>query len=362
MTPSPTVPFTPTTDPKSTDGILGRSMILQHIFGMEIYLQDVATGEIRMLDPNLGIVMEDGFLGWTRNGCGFYVRMSNQDIVEVDLNGKIMRTVFSHDIIQYQGEGTASSWVEFSPAEEWVSFEVGEGDRVNFGRYGGHHEIENVYVISMDGLIGPYQLSERGGSWNYAWSRDNQYLAYTDYDAEGRFQVYVSTFDRSQRKQITDFDVEGVPNRFIWSPDSQYFTIFYEYPEGSYEFIIANILENQISSLGKVDQLWVNLWWEDEGLLVTVIDGTISWYDPESGEVLKKNDNVPFIQGHIMPSGTKFHISCLGYCLDLENYGYYMFDVRTNSLDQMPNFTRIIDLADWAAAPLEFTGEGMCID
>ena len=92
-TPTPTgvheqITITPTIWPEATDGLLGKPLIIQMLFGGEIYLQDVNTGETRSINPEL-YISDAYFLGWTRQGCGFYLYLDNADIVEVDLRGDI---------------------------------------------------------------------------------------------------------------------------------------------------------------------------------------------------------------------------------------------------------------------------------
>ena len=299
LTPSPKPTFTPTMTQtlvpvtkvalktEAVDGVLEKPMILYYTLDGKVALQDVLTGENRPLDL-IEIYHQGNFLGWTRKGCGFLVRMQNFDIVEVDLQGNIRRKVFSLNKLHYPGSESVNPWVEISPSEEYVAFIVSLGARIDFGDVGGHDLIENLVVMSKDGKMGPYHLTENGHAWNYLWSPDSKRLAFIDWDRAAKFQVYIADLDGQNRVQLSNyFGMSEVPHLVNWSPDGRYFSVVV-YKDGweSSKLFIADLKEETLRLIGEFDYSW----WEGDSTLSVWIGNSIKQLDlPNLGMVNEIN-------------------------------------------------------------------------
>ena len=357
---TPTSTVTPTPRPEAVDGLLGAPLMLQYVAGDEVYLQDVATGERRRLDPKISFGEYDQFLGWTRQGCGFYYRANNYNIVELDLHGDVIRTVFSAEKLKlYRGEGEVSEFVLLSPSEEWVAFMAGQGERTSLpDRYEYHYASENVFVMASDGSAGPFQISQNGGAWAYFWSPDSTKLAYLDYDRDGNFQVYVANYDGSERSQLTHFTTDtSIGDYFLWSPDGKHIEIdSYLDVSSEYNLFLAAIQSEQVIFLKKVGAPSYSSW--DDGVFLLWKDDQIEWLDPSTGEIIRQRSGVPNFEKMRWPgrfdSGKK-----MGYFSATDDK-FYIYDIEANSLNSWPAVTKLTFLAGWQIAPDAFPGEAAC--
>jgi hypothetical protein len=287
--------------------------------------------------------------------------MDNYDIVEVDLQGQILRTVFTLNNLNYQGEGVASPRVEMSPSEEWVVFVIGRGERTNYGIDYARYDKEDIFVISSDGQNGPYKISNGGRAWYYTWSPDSQSLAYSDYDSDGRLQVYLAKYDGSHNKQLTNFETNGTPRLLEWSPNGQYLSMFYEHPEGEYNLLIAS-KDGELVSIGIFESMWVDIWWDDDSTLAIWIDDEINWFDPNNGSIIQHLLGVINPYMNVKSFGTPNKQACLGFCfgIDKEDYGLFIYDISENYMYQIPIINRVYDMANWHPSPEGFPGEEKC--
>jgi hypothetical protein len=345
-------------------GNLDSPLVLLVGFGREIYLQDVTNGQIRMLDPDLryfGEIPAD-FLGWRNNGCSFLLRTENFDIIEVDLQGNIHRKVFSYDDFDYPGEGTASIWVHPSPSEVWIAFQVGFGDRTEYDHGEGYHyDREELIVMSIDGLTGPYQLSSNGGAWDFSWSPDSTKLVFRDYDENKIFQVFVADLDGKNKQQLTHFlDLNMILRpSYHWSPTGEFIILARHAHYGwLYNIAILGIIDKQpFLYFENVNQYW----WEDDNTLGIWQGSSILWINPINGDLIRQNHNVPDPKTYIYPFGSNKVFGCFFYdCFDRTDYGLVIYDIEEQRLTHMTNAQQIYDIEGWLAAPSTFKGEDLC--
>jgi hypothetical protein len=202
--------------------------MLELLFGGEVFLQDISSGVVRPLNSDI-IIVEDGFfLGWSPDGCSFYFRTQADDIVEANLKGEIVSTVFSNRVVADRGEKLISTAVQLSPSFEWIATSIFSGNSTEIEGKGYRYERETAVVMANQPNSQMFEISERGGGWIYQWSPDSLQIAYSDYDLAGEFQIFVSDPTGKQRKQITDYnDGRLPPDEIIWSPDGQYFILVY---------------------------------------------------------------------------------------------------------------------------------------
>ncbi len=328
VAPSPTP--SPTRNPAQSDGLLGNPLTLQVLLDGKLILEDVNTGETRQLDPLIIIPFDAKFLGWTRQGCGFYAWIDGTyDIVEVDLRGNILRTIYASKNFNYRGPGETFPFVELSQSAEYIAFKAGKGERTEYPPHGYHWAMENLVVMPADGKGGFTTLSRHGGAWYYEWSPDSTALVFTDRDANGIFQVFVAKRDGSQRAQLTHFqDVEKVPEYLGWSPDGRYVAIVFPYENGGFDHFIANIEEKTTISLGKTYLFW----WEEDGSFANWYKNRIAWTNPSDGSILKEMLGVPDESSHVNFFGSTHKFFCAWDCFGKLDFGMLVYDINTKSI------------------------------
>lgn len=361
-TPSLSIPtFTsiPTIGPTETKNIpMGSPLILQYTLGGEIFLQDIRRGVVRSLDPMYKIYNSGDFRGWSRGGCAFLIREPDSyDIVEIDLQGKLLRTVFSSKVLSYNGNGKVSPYVLLSPSDNWAAFYVADGNIIEHPVRGAHYEKENLMVISSSGDQGPFQISKRGGAWVYQWAPDSTHIAYSDYDLSGQFQIFVSDYQVKSRTQVTKFIGEDLPpNEISWSPNSEFLVLVYWLDGGAYSLKLISKGGGQIISFENVDYFW----WKENSFLYLWIGDEIHWIDPYKYNVINKIPRVPKLQANVNQLGDRNQLGCFIDCFGQKTYGLIAFDVDKREFIQYPNTTRILDMAGWRMTPRNFSGEDSC--
>ena len=214
-----------TSTPTSADIFNGKLIILRNF---EVnYIEDILSDSGQNLVANGQSI---DIQNWEGNGCTLIVKIKN-GIVEMNLQGKIVRTIFSFERLPPITDGVILLPPSYSrraidllsPDEGWVSYKVGSGivEQVGDDRDPLRYEYENIETISVDGKEGPYQLSQRGGAWRASWSPNSQGIAYTDYDEFGIHQLYVISPDGTNRRQITYFTNPLEIMKIIWSPNGK---------------------------------------------------------------------------------------------------------------------------------------------
>lgn len=363
LTPSHTPTSTPAENLLANDNINGL-FLLEYIFGGEIYLQELSTGRIRALDSELRIISEDGFLGWTRNGCGFYVRMENFDIVEVDLKGNILRKVFSIENFNVSQDTSTklinpvSRWVRLSPSEERILFTIGSGERHEYEGYGSFFDQVNLFVQPVNGDLEPTQLSQRGGAWYYEWSPDSNSIVFTDRDPRGINQIYLTSIDGLDQKQVTDFsDQSGIIHSLSLAPNGKFLSFYYSITEDQTTKWIVNLEDDQIEQVDLPGELF----WDKDSVLIASSPNNISMVNPTTGIEIESYQ-IPEITGIFSPFGEEGKLACLGFCVGRgkDDYGFYILDLMSQQIENTSNFTRIIDVAGWEYSPPAFKDESTC--
>jgi hypothetical protein len=354
--PTPATPNSPSVViPQSSTTPFGKQFILVYKPGGEFILQDIHTGETRRL-PDQFRISEEGFLGWTNRGCGLYVRMENYDIVEIDLEGEILRKVYeSEKIITLYGD-TASLWAKPSPDETHLAFISRAGARIEYANYGYHFDREELMLVKADFSITPYSLSSGGGAWIYAWSPDSSKIAFTDFDASGNAQVYIADLLSRDKYPLTNFDAQRrIPSELLWAQDGESIALLFPREEPGWDVVVKNIEGDEILSVDGIRQFW----WDGDGTFGVIKDSSIQLFDATAGSLLKDMD-IPASGSTPKYFGRTHQLACLSDCFGNQGYGLVIFDLDSQEMTQYPNLIQNFDIAGWEASDLEFPGETKC--
>jgi hypothetical protein len=365
-TPAPVVPTQSMDSPIRFDGDLGAPLIFLYGFGGEIYLQDVESGAIRMLDDSLKYFPEAQFgpSGWRSGGCSFLIRTPDYDIIGVDLRGRMLRHVFSYDTLQFTGEGEVLPLsITPSPSDEWISFIVGEGELISLeDRYEFHYEREDLYVMKKGSESHPYRLSQYGGAWKWEWSPDNTKLAYLDYDKERIFQVFTNDREAKNLQKLTNLSMDGawwIDWKFNWSPDGKLILMTRrDINDGLFDYFV--IKPGDVFS-GEVYENADLVWWDDDGSMIVWKDSTIAWLNPYTWEGIKVNQHVPKPTGRIFVFDSPTTVACRWDCFGSKGFGMQLYDVDNGNLIPLLNVDQNIDIEGWFAAPVSYKGEDHCL-
>ena len=271
------------------------------------------------------------------NGEYYFITPTGCELIEISKtdNG------FTVNYLDYSGNGISSFVAleehvkdeliyqySISPSGKWLSYKVISGD------YGMGYEfapIQNVMLLKVNSETpeNSEQISINGGaiSGKVAWSNNDQYLAFTDFDQNKIQQVFLYDLFQGERLQITHFSAD-LPFQEIfsltWSSDSNYlafatvqpikneFTLAY----GSGSIYIAKLEPTETKIIQVYKNKGINrsvFWWGDQNDLVFVsnnegkylndADYTIGWYEVREEKMVKTltdfdlqlNQNVYFV-------------------------------------------------------------------
>jgi dipeptidyl aminopeptidase/acylaminoacyl peptidase len=347
--------------PSTTDVPLGSpliAMIDEDTSGRRlIVLVDISTGTTRQLH------LEDeptSSLYWSQDGCEIIANLTNGKMVRIDLHGNILQVLFDSSLYLGDGPILASDSV-LSPMEDWVAYPVGSG-RMLYDRY----ESQDIYVVAVGDLGGPYRLTKHGGAREVDWSPDGRHLAYSDYDAAGVHQIYISRPDGQGRIQLTHFtDSEAELGRLRWSPDGRRIAVDYS---GS---LLLISLESERSSVMPIEAVGVvsTFWWHSDSIIAAFARGASAPEGPEDMAIYWIDATDGGILDHLTESETPGeHISMpkpletpqrIGFFSETAADGFYVYDVPTRTCERQPDFERWF-VWYWSAAPEAFVGETMC--
>lgn len=359
-----TIASKPTASPEpplATDVPLGSpliAMVDEDTSGRRlIVLVDISTGTTRQLH------LEDeptSSLSWSQDGCEIIANLTNGKMVRIDLLGNILQVLFDSSLYSSDGSILSTDAV-LSPMEDWVAYPVGRG-RMLYD----HYELQDIYVVAVGDLAEPFRLTKHGGAREVAWSPDGLHLAYSDYDAAGVHQTYVSRPDGQERVQLTHFaDSEAELGRLRWSPDGRRIAAEYS---GS---LLIVSLESEASSVMPIKAVGVvsTFWWHSDSIIAalardeSVLEGpedmAIYWVDATNGSILDLLTESETPGRHISmpkPLGTPQRI---GFFSQTTVGGFYVYDISTRTCERQPDFERWF-VWHWSAAPEAFVGETMC--
>jgi hypothetical protein len=349
--PKPTPSITPLT---RVSVFLTAPMLLQYTIGGEVYLEDMNTGMIRPLSPKVVIFRQDDFLGWKSSGCSFVYRTQDRDIIEVDLHGSIVNTLYSVSDLSELVPPESDFTVSVSPLEDSLTFIKMTGERLEHPDMGLHYENENVFLLLLKNTNDLRQVSQNGGAWISQMSNDGQFVAYTDYDAEGRFQIFVYSVKDNKRTQISFYsEQESALGSLSWSPDNLYIakTGFY-FP---FDVEVLDVLSHSSIEFQDAETFW----WEQNHIFAIWKEGKIQWFSATQNEAVKILKGVNNLQSRLHPIST-FLFGCFNDCFGQGERSFTAYNVNTKSIVVFNNAPVILDKAGWSAAPESFSNEELC--
>lgn len=376
LTPMATaLPATPTTPPIiEVDSIQfpQEALMLMDDIGTHLYLYDLKSNEpIRELTEKEYLL---GFDGWYDSGCSLFVTNADADIARVDLNGKWLQTLFSYKNLDQKEENLIGYRAYISPDYRWVWYYVGGGNYANEVGPQVLYETMNIRVVSVDGTIGPFEISQNGGAWIDAkWSPDGSLIAYSDLDDQHAQQLFVATRGGENRVQLTHFEetvlFEDVSENnlklhgFEWSPDGENIAVNYSKDWDRLVDIIS--LDGKKFSVEGLGPKTRALWWVDVNRLIlssqTPGREGLYVYNIQSkaveGEVLETH--FPFIE-FAKPFISTDVIGFFSFDTSSNWEVFYLYDIETKRFEKLLNIERIDALEDWWMTPNDFPGEVVC--
>ena len=159
-------------------------------------------------------------VAWGNEDCELLVKVTTGEdirLLGIDLSGVVIEEYF---VGGHRNETEWMAWPSLSPSKQWVAYVVWSGEFYYSGA-----EFQDIEVIPVNGGGVPIRLTQRGGSlgeWCILVPPDGRYLAYSDYDDYGVNQLYYSTFDGTEKHQLTEFTEPGDRVGPVeWSQDGQ---------------------------------------------------------------------------------------------------------------------------------------------
>lgn len=98
--------------------------------------------------------------------------------------------------------------LKISPTLKWVAYKEILDWKYLYSVY--DSKTQDVFVLPVNEMIEveAIRLTEHSGAWptSIAWSQNGVYLAFTDFDDDGIHQLYLFDTEKSEKKQLTNFD------------------------------------------------------------------------------------------------------------------------------------------------------------
>ncbi|HPH98661.1 MAG TPA: hypothetical protein PK613_22465 [Anaerolineaceae bacterium] len=250
--------------------------------GGHIVVEERQTGRRRSIS---GVIEPNEFLGWTKDSCGFYRRMAAfYDVVEVNLNGEIVRTVYENQSVNLPGY-VKDYEDRPSPDFKYVTIIGLDKEYPSGDIYGDKWDLL-VRNIETNEII---PLSQNGGAYLYAWAADGKQIAYLDFDSDQSLRLYTIKPDGTDRRMISNYPINpeiifGVT--LLWSPDGQYLSLSGSGDMEGTDFI--NLLDNSF-----VHMTWGSErgFWTEDGKFLIEWGEKIHLFNPANGEKIKTEDN-----------------------------------------------------------------------
>ena len=328
------------------------------------YLEDILSGRGNNLFAEGKSI---DILRWAGNGCTL-IAATRDEIVEMDLQGKILLTIFSFDQFPTITDGVILSPPSIgvraidslSPDETWIAYKIGSGSYEQMGSdfepY--RFEFENLEAMSVDGSQGTYRLSQNGGAWRAAWSPDSAQIAYSDYDDHGTHQLFIINRDGVNRKQLTAFtDTKVEIIKIIWSPNGEKIALLVDQDgDGADDkTLILDLDDNTAKAYENIDIMW----WRDN-------NSSVAWkiieQEPRHAELITLDTSTDN-EFTIRPEGcyriNPFGNPSMGGCLT-DDERFIVYDTNTSTAFEYPNFDPFPGTQYWIAAPDSYPGVNGC--
>ncbi len=341
-----------------------RKMIFGEKNGTEFYFQSLTTGGTQAFQNPLEIV---DFLDRNLNGC---------NLIGITNNGYLSSPLIGANginwLMQFDVQDLLNDKLLFppllSPDNQKIAYLIGSGDLIS-GMEFTEYEYQDLIVKKVNGEQREFQLTSNGGARNilsrrYAdllslWSPNSQWIAFSDLDSNGVFQIFVSKFDGSNEIQISHRQVrDDNPFDFsydvAWAPSSEYLAV--SFFDGSLKTEILSV-----SYKGERDVIEDSspLWWvSDNELLIMNMRG-VALYDIKSRIVKDIIDNTQQRLFLIGPFGSREKV---GYFLtdplSLLDSSFFVYDIRENYLQRIDRIKLPSEKTEfWLFLPDEMNGD-----
>lgn len=358
LAPSPSTTATP-----NISAILDGKLIIVRNFSAN-YLEDLTTGHgfVFLAEGHWVDVLQ-----WREDGCTLIAGLDD-GIYEVNLHGEIVRPIFTFDSFPEVSNGTIVlpssilryAYYPLSPDDSWLAYLVGSG---NYEQWGDdiepfRFEYQDLETISTDGTEGPHRLSLRGGVRRVAWSPDGQRLAFSDYDAEGITQLFISSRDGSNRRQLT-FNSQPIEmGKIFWAPDGERIALdVYQADSAALTEILIVELDND--TIHMYENLGIH-WWRDSDSLIarrriSREQSSIIIMDVATGEIFTLGEMGCYCMN---PFGNLAMVGC--WTVDDQ---IWVYDSIAHTVEQYPNFDPFwsgLIYPHFIAAPDSYPGDAGC--
>lgn len=318
-----------------------RLMLFGEKNGVRLFVQSLTTGETQTYQNPVGIVdlLDRGF-----DGC---------DLIAITEKGYLAAPFNSNGGSNWLAQFTLQDLIKekilfpplLSPDNQKIAYLAGNGELIS-GMELSEYEYQDLIVKKIDDEQGEFRLTSNGGaktiiSRRYTeflsiWSPNSQWILYSDLDQKGSYQLFISTFDGSQKIQITQREVvnEG-PFEFTydgaWAPSSEYLAV--SYFDGSLKTEILSVPD-----AGERDVIEDStpLWWVSDDELLIVHQRGVALYDVKSREVKEIVANTQQRLHLLAPFGGREKV---GYFLtdpsNLLSSSFFVFDIREHDLQKI---------------------------
>lgn len=359
-----------------------------------LLLWDIGSGSERQLQFDNGRPVN---INWSEDGCWLQVILrtsSGIELVRTSLDGSTQASMFQYMRDDPDREPTTfhDNW-SFSPSQTFIAYLVFSGEH-----FYATSEFQDLEVVAANHQSERYRLTSNGGTLDYAWSPDGQYIAYSDYDASGVRQLYRSRPDGSEKIGLTFFTEKGASRgepagnflgKPVWSPDGNRIGLEtgVTNEDGTVTFSLWMLDTNgeaQVELLPGSPSRKLIMGWDEAGTVLAsyVYDGNTAgnlyWIDTTNGNLLSewRSGQVPESDVHLAAA-----VQGVDVWLGLDANGTaYLYNAETEKLEMLqglvwPAAFTLLDLAetsfagqtasptqliDAALPPPEFLGETLC--
>lgn len=264
-----------------------------HLVIMDINSKQIKQIEFSIDDTPIGAA-------WSNDGCELHVTIRTSEDIQLfrmDINGLILEEIYLYKDID--NNEPWHTWPSLSPDGRRISYAVWIGQLYVSA------EIQNVEVRNLFGDYDVFQLSQNGGSWNKGgvWSPDGSKIAFSDLDNNGISQIFLSSPEGDEIKQLTTNSESGTRFEAIkWSPDGNLFgVIFREWDDSQEKILSSSIIifsvngeHRELISFNEDEVIiGTSFWWSKDNERIYLIThdydkalGKNYWLSSYDGEVL----------------------------------------------------------------------------
>lgn len=306
---------------------------------------------------------------WVGNGCQMFIRGN-----AIDLKGNTLW----HAPAEIAKLAGSFSGTRLSPNNTWLAYPIFSGAQT--------YEATEFIDVAIVRFAPPFDstiLSRNGGSYPgaFAWSFDEDWLVFSDYDANGILQIYKANANGKDMQQLTSHtEPIGRIEYIALSPDNQqvayavtnllHTSLPYQYDQKDEGWVglvsISGMIERRITSekLGSIRDK--GIWWSSDSTQIVFIADSlplptfvkqIHWAEVESGVIV---DSI--YESDVSFGNFGFAVSVRDadtILLDTEE-GLILLENRGEEYRYVGAFQSQGIIRDISVAPFNFPGEDEC--